>query len=55
MEFVDPSVIDNCSFHTCERYAWYERERVVSFVPLDEHLVGGHAIQGTTEILLPWY
>lgn len=33
--FVDPSVIDDCSFHPCVRYARYERERVISFVPPD--------------------
>ncbi|KDO26036.1 hypothetical protein SPRG_08689 [Saprolegnia parasitica CBS 223.65] len=35
MVFVDPSVIDDCSFHPCVRYSRYERERVVSFVPPD--------------------
>ncbi|RHY04934.1 hypothetical protein DYB36_008096 [Aphanomyces astaci] len=37
MVFVDPSVIDDCSFHPCVRYARYERERVISFVPPDGH------------------
>ncbi|RLO09754.1 hypothetical protein DYB28_012266, partial [Aphanomyces astaci] len=42
MVFVDPSVIDDCSFHPCVRYARYERERVISFVPPDGHFeVGG--------------
>eukprot|EP00698_Gefionella_okellyi_P025237 TRINITY_DN916_c0_g1_i3.p1 TRINITY_DN916_c0_g1~~TRINITY_DN916_c0_g1_i3.p1 ORF type:complete len:330 (-),score=55.58 TRINITY_DN916_c0_g1_i3:142-1131(-) len=33
--FVDPSVLDECSFHPCVRYARYERDRVISFVPPD--------------------
>ena len=33
--FVDPSVIDDCSFHPCVRYSRYEKERVISFVPPD--------------------
>eukprot|EP00608_Synchroma_pusillum_P002047 CAMPEP_0198436644 /NCGR_PEP_ID=MMETSP1452-20131203/43458_1 /TAXON_ID=1181717 /ORGANISM="Synchroma pusillum, Strain CCMP3072" /LENGTH=403 /DNA_ID=CAMNT_0044157207 /DNA_START=24 /DNA_END=1231 /DNA_ORIENTATION=- len=35
LTFVDPEVIDDCSFHPCVRYNRYERERVVSFVPPD--------------------
>jgi len=35
MTFVDPSLIDDCSFHPCVRYNRYERDRVVSFVPPD--------------------
>lgn len=33
--FVDPSVLDDCSFHPCVRYARYERDRVISFIPPD--------------------
>ncbi|RHY76109.1 hypothetical protein DYB34_001084 [Aphanomyces astaci] len=35
MVFRDPSVIDDCSFHPCVRYARYEHDRVISFVPPD--------------------
>lgn len=35
LTFVDPSLIDDCSFHPCVRYARYERDKVVSFVPPD--------------------
>lgn len=35
MTFVDPDVIDDCSFHPCVRYNRFERDRVVSFVPPD--------------------
>jgi len=37
LAFVDPSVIDDCSFHPCVRYSRFERDRVVSFVPPDGH------------------
>lgn len=30
-----PGVIDDCAFHPCVRYARWEREQVVSFVPPD--------------------
>lgn len=35
LSFVDPTVIDDCSFHPCVRYNRYERDQVVSFVPPD--------------------
>lgn len=36
LTFNDPSIVgDDCSFHPCVRYARYEKERVVSFVPPD--------------------
>lgn len=36
LTFNDPSIIgDDCSFHPCVRYAKFEKERVVSFVPPD--------------------
>jgi AP-3 complex subunit mu len=35
--FVDPTVIDDCSFHPCVRYSRYERDSQVSFVPPDGH------------------
>jgi hypothetical protein len=35
MTFADPALIDDCSFHPCVRYARYEIDRVVSFVPPD--------------------
>jgi len=35
LTFVDPNVIDDCSFHPCVRYNRFERDKVVSFVPPD--------------------
>jgi AP-3 complex subunit mu len=35
LTFVDPSIIDDCSFHPCVRYNRFERDKVVSFVPPD--------------------
>lgn len=35
LTFLDPSLIDDCSFHPCVRYNRFERDRVVSFVPPD--------------------
>jgi AP-3 complex subunit mu len=35
LTFVDPNLIDDCSFHPCVRYNRFERDRVVSFVPPD--------------------
>jgi AP-3 complex subunit mu len=35
LSFVDPELIDDCSFHPCVRYNRFERDRVVSFVPPD--------------------
>lgn len=33
--FKDPSLIEDCSFHPCVRYAKYEQDKSVSFVPPD--------------------
>ena len=35
LTFVDPNVIDDCSFHPCVRYNRFERDSAVSFVPPD--------------------
>lgn len=35
LSFVDPFLIDDCSFHPCVRYNRFERDKVVSFVPPD--------------------
>eukprot|EP01038_Epipyxis_sp_PR26KG_P007925 gene7925-10758_t len=35
LAFVDPGLIDDCSFHPCVRYNRFERDKVVSFVPPD--------------------
>jgi AP-3 complex subunit mu len=35
LTFKDPDVIDDCSFHPCIRYARYEQDSVLSFVPPD--------------------
>jgi AP-3 complex subunit mu len=37
LTFNDPRLIDDCSFHPCVRYAKFENEGVVSFVPPDGH------------------
>lgn len=33
--FSNPTIIEDCSFHPCVRYARFDREQVVSFVPPD--------------------
>lgn len=35
LQFKDPSIIDDASFHPCVRYARYEQDRAISFVPPD--------------------
>jgi AP-3 complex subunit mu len=35
LTFSDPSLIEDCGFHPCVRYARFENQRVVSFVPPD--------------------
>ena len=35
LTFKDPHLIDDCSFHPCVRYARFEHDQVVSFVPPD--------------------
>jgi AP-3 complex subunit mu len=35
LNFTNPDVLDDCSFHPCVRYNRFEREKVVSFVPPD--------------------
>jgi AP-3 complex subunit mu len=35
LTFLDPNLIDDCSFHPCVRYNRFERDKVVSFVPPD--------------------
>jgi AP-3 complex subunit mu len=35
LSFINPSVLDDCSFHRCVRYSRFEREKVLSFVPPD--------------------
>jgi AP-3 complex subunit mu len=35
LTFKDPTIIDDCSFHPCVRYARYETDRLISFVPPD--------------------
>ena len=37
LTFTDPTVVSDCSFHPCVRYARFERDGVVSFVPPDGH------------------
>jgi len=35
LTFKDPTIIDDCSFHPCVRYARYETDSIISFVPPD--------------------
>ena len=35
LTFKEPELIDDCSFHPCVRYALFEKDQVVSFVPPD--------------------
>jgi hypothetical protein len=35
MTLVDPSVIEDCSFHPCVRYGRFDKDKVISFVPPD--------------------
>jgi AP-3 complex subunit mu len=35
LNFVNPRVLDDCSFHPCVRYNKFENERVLSFIPPD--------------------
>jgi AP-3 complex subunit mu len=35
LTFVNPNLLDDCSFHPCVRYNRFERDKVVSFVPTD--------------------
>jgi AP-3 complex subunit mu len=35
LNFSNPGLIDDCSFHPCVRYSRFERDKVVSFVPPD--------------------
>jgi len=35
LTFKEPQLIDDCSFHPCVRYALFEKDQVVSFVPPD--------------------
>ena len=35
LTFKDPTIIDDWSFHPCVRYARYEQDQIVSFVPPD--------------------
>lgn len=35
--FANASLIDDCSFHPCVRYARYQKDKVLSFVPPDGH------------------
>jgi AP-3 complex subunit mu len=35
LTFKDPQLIDDCSLHPCVRYARFEKDQVVSFVPPD--------------------
>lgn len=35
LTFKDPDLVDDCSFHPCVRYARYEHDQVISFVPPD--------------------
>lgn len=56
LTFVDPSVIDDCSFHPCVRYNRFEKERVVSFVPPDGPFeLMRYRVSGNTKVTPPIY
>lgn len=35
LQFKEPSLFEDCSFHPCVRYARYEQDRSISFIPPD--------------------
>eukprot|EP01002_Notosolenus_urceolatus_P001096 NODE_1279_length_1493_cov_5.801939_g1063_i0.p1 GENE.NODE_1279_length_1493_cov_5.801939_g1063_i0~~NODE_1279_length_1493_cov_5.801939_g1063_i0.p1 ORF type:complete len:450 (+),score=110.02 NODE_1279_length_1493_cov_5.801939_g1063_i0:72-1421(+) len=37
VSFLNPSILDDCAFHPCVRYAKYEQDRSLSFIPPDGH------------------
>lgn len=56
LEFTNPSVIDDCSFHPCVRYNRYERNKIVSFVPPDgQFQLMRYSVNKTAPVILPCY
>jgi len=57
LEFTNPSVIDDCSFHPCVRYNRYEKNKIVSFVPPDGNfqLMRYSVTANTDPVVLPCY
>ncbi|XP_041368304.1 AP-3 complex subunit mu-1-like isoform X2 [Gigantopelta aegis] len=37
LSFINPRLLDDCSFHPCVRFKRWENERILSFVPPDGH------------------
>lgn len=35
LQFKDPTLLDDTSFHPCVRYARFEQDRAISFIPPD--------------------
>jgi AP-3 complex subunit mu len=56
LEFTNPSVIDDCSFHPCVRYNRYEKSKVVSFVPPDGVFqLMRYRVVNTSPVVVPCY
>jgi len=56
LTFVDPTVIDDCSFHPCVRYTRFEQDKVVSFVPPDGPFeLMRYRVSNTTKVVPPIY
>ncbi|CAG8556577.1 3752_t:CDS:2, partial [Paraglomus occultum] len=37
LSFINPNVLDDCSFHPCVRYNAWEKDKLLSFIPPDGH------------------
>lgn len=35
VSFINPNILDDCSFHPCVRYSRFEQDKVLSFIPAD--------------------
>lgn len=56
LQFTDPEVIDDCSFHPCVRYNRYDKEKVVSFVPPDGIFeLMRYRVNSTNPVVAPCY
>lgn len=56
LQFTDPTVIDDCSFHQCVRYNRYDRDKVVSFVPPDGQFeLMRYRVNSNTPVIPPCY
>lgn len=56
LQFTDPEVIDDCSFHPCVRYNRYDKDKVVSFVPPDGQFeLMRYRVNSTNPVVPPCY